>query len=66
MTFLRKTEADPADETSTADFGTSAETAEYIEDMAHQLERLAARSKLTRLRELLSEARKEARRRAFG
>lgn len=66
MSFLRKPETIPADETSTVDFGTSAETAEYIEDMARQLERLAARSKLTRLRELLSEARQEARRRAFG
>ncbi len=66
MSSLRKTAAMTDDRAQSLKIGTSAETAEYIEDMARQLERLAAGSDLTRLAGLLAQARKEARRNAFG
>lgn len=45
---------------------TTAQRAEYIEDLVRQLERLAEGPNLARLREILSLARAEARRQTFG
>lgn len=66
MSFLRKTEAAPETEADRLEMAAATQTAEYIEDMLRQLERLAAGSELTRLAELLVSAREEARRNAFG
>jgi hypothetical protein len=66
MPPFRKKEAASAADASPPEMAANAETAEYIEDMVHQLERLAASSNLARLAELLAQAREEARRAAFG
>lgn len=66
MPPFRKTEAASAADASPPEIAANAQTAEYIEDMVHQLERLAAGSDLLRLAEILAQAREEARRAAFG
>ena len=66
MPPFRKTDAASAADAASPVSAASAQTAEYIEDMVHQLERLAAANHLVRLAEILGQAREEARRAAFG
>lgn len=66
MPPFRKTEAASAADASLPELTANAQTAEYIEDMVHQLERLAAGCDFVRLAEILAKAREEARRAAFG